>query len=642
MFEFIRKNNKLLTGLLMLLVIPSFIFGGIELYRRAAGPGEGVASVDGKAITQKDWDEVHRERMQQLRASQPGIDDSLLESSFAKYQTLESMVTDYMLAAWVHKHRLYVPDQRVQDALLEIPQVAALRGADGKIDTKAYAELLQQNGRTPEAFEAMIRGQLSEQRLVQVISIATGWQPAVVTEQSIKPLLEQREVQVALFPAADYAAKVQTDEAQLQAWYGQQAATRYSVPEQASIEYLLLDAAAVQKRHPFTEKELQEWFAAQGARYGQPETRRASHILIAADEKADAGTLAAARQKAEGLLEEIKAKPERFAELAKQHSQDPGSAAKGGDLGFFSRETMVKPFADAAFALKPGGISDVVQSRFGYHIIRLDAVKPAAIPSLQAIRKQVETDFRQESQKQNFSSDARLLADEVAKDRRSLKAAAEKLGLPVQTAQGLTPQTRGALAEPNVLRAIFSPQALEGKLASDPIPVGDGQLMVVRVTTHTPAHTEPYETVKAQVKADYVQTKAAELAREAGKAQLQQWTQNPASASFAAPLVISRVKPGQYPRAVVDAALRADVTKLPALEGADLGQRGYAIVRVAKVVAESDSDAADLRTQLAPAVTQGAAQAQMQAYLNSLRQTLKVKINVPKPPLPAELAPATP
>ena len=230
----------------------------------------------------------------------------------------------------------------------------------------------------------------------------------------------------------------------------------------------------------------------------------------------------------------------------------------------------------------------------------------------------------------------------MAKDRRSLKAAAEKLGLSVQTAQGLTPQTRGALAEPNVLRAIFSSQALEGKLASDPISVGDGQLVVVRVVAHTPAHTEPYETAKAQVKADYVQAKSAELAREAGKAQLQQWTQNPASASFAAPLVISRVKPGQYPRAVVDAALRADVTKLPALEGADLGQKGYAIVRVGKVVEESNSDAADLRTQLAPAVMQGAAQAQMQAYLNSLKQTLKVKVNVPKPPLPAELAPAAP
>ena len=202
---------------------------------------------------------------------------------------------------------------------------------------------------------------------------------------------------------------------------------------------------------------------------------------------------------------------------------------------------------------------------------------------------------------------------------------------------------QGVLAEPAVLRAVFSPQALEGKLASDPIPVGNGQLVVVvRVTAHAAAHTKPYETVKAQVKADYVQAKAAELAVEAGKAQLQQWTQNPASASFAAPQVISRIKPGQYPRAVVDAALRADVAKLPALEGADLGSRGYAIVRIGKAVEASDSEAAGLRAQLAPAVMQGAEQAQMQAYLDSLRQTLKVKINVPKPALPAELALAAP
>ena len=157
MFEFIRKNNKLLTGLLMLLVIPSFILGGLELYQRAVGPGNGVAVVDGKAITQKDWDAVHRERVQQLRASQPGMDDSLLESDFAKYQTLERMVNDYMLAAWVHKHQLYVPDQRVQEALLQIPQVAALRGADGKIDTKAYADLLRQNGIDPAPYEAASR-----------------------------------------------------------------------------------------------------------------------------------------------------------------------------------------------------------------------------------------------------------------------------------------------------------------------------------------------------------------------------------------------------------------------------------------------------------------------------------------------------
>lgn len=644
MFEFIRKNNKLLTGLLMLLVIPAFVLGGIELYHRAAGAGEGVASVNGRPITQREWDEAHRQRVHQLRAAQPDIDESLLDSDFAKYQTLERLVDEYTVMEWIAKNKLFASDQQVQEALLEIPQIAALRAENGQIDTKAYAELLRGNGQTPQSFEALVRGQLSEQQFMQGIGIASGWQPAVLTEQAIQPLLQQREVQVAMFPAADYAAKVQPTDADLQAWYQQQAATRYSLPEQADVEYLVLDPAAVLKRHPYTDKDLASWYEQQAMRYGTPETRRARHILISADEKADAAAHAAAKQKAEELLKEIQAKPESFSDLAQKHSQDPGSANKGGDLGFFNRQTMVKPFADAAFALKPGEVSDVVQSRFGYHIIRLDDITPAKVPALQTIRQQVESDFTEDLLKQHFGNDARLLGEELAKDRSSLKAAADKLGLQVQVAKGLTANAaqlapeQVVLTHPNVKKTIFSSQTLAGKQASDPISISPNDLVVVRVTGHTPAHTRPYDEVRAQVQADYIQAKAADLAREAGKAQLQQWQQDPAAASFtAAPTLISRIKPGIYPNAVLDAALRADTTKLPTLEGADLGQQGYALVRVIKAVAEKDELAAPLRAQYAPAVQQSVAQAQVQAYLNSIKPLLKVKINVPKPAVPADL-----
>ena len=447
-----------------------------------------------------------------------------------------------------------------------------------------------------------------------------------------------------MFPAQDYVAKVQPTEAALQAWYQQQAATRYSVPEKVDIEYLVLDPEAVLKRHPHTEKDLLTWYEEKAGNYGTPETRRARHILIMADEKADAATHAAAKQKAEELLKEAKANPERFAELAQKHSQDPGSAAKGGDLGFFDRQTMAKPFTDATFALHAGEISGVVQTRFGYHIIRLDDIKPANVPSLQKIRQQVESDFVQERLKQHFASDARLLGEELEKDRTTLKKVAEKMGLPLQTAKGLTaaaqqlPPEQAILTHANVKRALFAAQTLSSKQASDPITVSPNDLVVLRVTEHVPAHTTPYETIKAQVSADYVQSKAAELAQEAGKAQLQQWLQNPASASFAAPVLVSRVKPGAYSQAVVDAAMRAEVSKLPALEGADLGPQGYAIVRVLKEAAEAEDVAAALRAQYAPAVQQSIAQAQVQAYLSSIKPLLNVKINVPKPEMPADLA----
>ena len=642
MFDFFRKNNKLFTGLLMLLVIPAFVLGGVELYNRSATGG--VASVNGRAITQQEWDEAHRQRVQQIRDAQPDMDTSVLDSAYAKYQTLQQLVDEHTLMEWIIKHKLFVSDQRVQQALLEIPQIAALRGENGQIDTQAYTELLRSNGQTPQTFEAAVRGQLSEQQFIQTIGVASGWQPAVLTEQVVKPLLQQREVQVAMFPAQDYVAKVQPTEAALQAWYQQQAATRYSVPEKVDIEYLVLDPEAVLKRYPHTEKDLLTWYEEKAGNYGTPETRRARHILIMADEKADAATHAAAKQKAEELLKEAKANPERFAELAQKHSQDPGSAAKGGDLGFFDRQTMAKPFTDATFALHAGEISGVVQTRFGYHIIRLDDIKPANVPSLQKIRQQVESDFVQERLKQHFASDARLLGEELEKDRTTLKKVAEKMGLPLQTAKGLTaaaqqlPPEQAILTHANVKRALFAAQTLSSKQASDPITVSPNDLVVLRVTEHVPAHTTPYETIKAQVSADYVQSKAAELAQEAGKAQLQQWLQNPASASFAAPVLVSRVKPGAYSQAVVDAAMRADVSKLPALEGADLGPQGYAIVRVLKEAAEAEDVAAALRAQYAPAVQQSIAQAQVQAYLSSIKPLLNVKINVPKPEMPADLA----
>ncbi len=644
MFDFFRKNNKLFTGLLMLLVIPAFVLGGVELYKRSAA--DGVASVNGRAITQQEWDEAHRQRVQQIRDAQPDMDTSVLDSAYAKYQTLEQLVNEYAVMEWIAKHKMFVSDQRVQQALLEIPQIAALRGENGQIDAKAYADLLRNNGQTPQTFEAVVRGQLSEQQFMQSIGVAAGWQPAVLTEQIVKPLLQQREVQVAMFPAQDYVAKVQPTEAALQAWYQQQAATRYSVPEKVDIEYLVLDPEAVLKRHPHTEKDLAAWYEEKAGNYGTPETRRARHILIAADEKkADAATHAAAKQKAEELLKEVKANPERFSDLAQKHSQDPGSAAKGGDLGFFDRQTMAKPFTDATFALHAGEISGVVQTRFGYHIIRLDDIKPANVPSLQKIRQQVESDFVQERLKQHFASDARLLGEELEKDRTTLKKVAEKMGLPLQTAKGLTAAAQqlapeqAILTHANVKRALFAAQTLSNsKQASDPITVSPNDLVVLRVTEHVPAHTTPYETIKAQVSADYVQSKAAELAQEAGKAQLQQWLQNPASASFAAPVLVSRVKPGAYSQALVDAAMRADVSKLPALEGADLGQQGYAIVRVLKEAAEAEDVAAALRAQYAPVVQQSLAQAQVQAYLNSIKPLLKVKINVPQPEMPADLA----
>ena len=187
MFDYVRKNNKLLTGLMMLFIIPSFVFGGFEVYRRISGPGNGVASIDGQPISQQEWDEAHRHDVAQIRASQPDADAAMLDSPYVRYAALERLIEQRLIAAAIQKFHMQVSDQSVAQAPMQIPEIAALRGADGKMDEAKYRQLLRENNKTPEDFEAFVRTQLSQQQILQGISASMGWQPAVLSQEVLRP-----------------------------------------------------------------------------------------------------------------------------------------------------------------------------------------------------------------------------------------------------------------------------------------------------------------------------------------------------------------------------------------------------------------------------------------------------------------------
>lgn len=645
MFEYIRKNSKILTVFMMLLVVPSFIFGGLELYQSMSRPtGDSVATVGAENITQQEWDYAHRQQLANLRQQNPNIDAALLESDYVKYSTLERLLEQRLLTVAVQEYKLYPSDATVAQAIAAIPEVAALRDKDGNIDAQKYAELLKANGHTTASFEAGIRQQLGQEQLVQGMATTNGWQPSVLTQQNILPLLERREIQVAMFETKQYADQVKPTDAQLQTWYKDNASKLYSKPEQVDVEYVLLDADAITKRHPYGDTELRQWYGANAAQYGAPETRRARHILITADKnKADAAQLEAAKKKAQSLLEQLKQKPESFAELAKKHSQDPGSATKGGDLGFFDQSTMVKPFADAAFALKKGEISDVVQSQFGFHIIQLDAIKPSTAPSFDEIKDKITPDFRQQWVAKHFNTEAEKLVKAVEQSPSDLQTAAKSLDLTVHTAQELSnppssvnTKTPPVLMQPQVLQALFTTDATSKKQAIKPISLDAQTVFIGRVLAHKPAHVEPFDVVKAQVQADYTNQEAAKLAQAAGKKALAQWQANPKQAKLDTAAVVSRIQPGVYPHDVVEAALLAPTKKLPAWQGVDVADLGYAVIRVNKAL-EPDAEMAAIQTQQVPMVTQALYQAQMRAYLDALRTQFKATIKVPKPATPKEL-----
>ena len=629
MFDFIRNHSKAALFVLFLLVVPSFILLGTG-GDRLATKSPVVATVDGKDIHQNEWDAAHEQEGRRLKASNPRLDAKLLDTPEAKYATLEKMVRERVLAAAVAQAKLTVSDQRLASELQQDPTIASLRRADGSLDMERYKQLAGSLGMTPEMYEAQLRSQMSVQQVLQGVA-ESGFAPRRVADQTIAAFFEKREVRMARFNPSDYLAKVSPTEADLEAYYKDNAA-RFVTAEQARIEYLVLDMAAVQRNVVASEQDLKTYYEQNQAKLSGKEERRASHILLAAAKDAPAAERQKAKARAEALLAEVKKAPQKFAEIAKAQSQDPGSAAAGGDLDFVSRGAMVKPFEDAAFAMKKGDISGVVESDFGYHIIQLTDIKSPKSKSFEEMRPTLEAEFKKQAAASKYAEAAEAFTNAVYEQSDSLKAVAEKFKLEVKTADvGRQPAAgaTGPLANANFLNAVLSADAVEKKRNTEAIEIGPNQLVSGRIVQHTPARTLPLAEVKTVVQELVAQKLANALAKKEGAEKLAAWQAKPDAANLTETQTVSREQVKLAP-SLIRGVMRADVSQLPSWVGVDLGESGYAVVRVDKVVAREAVDEArsgQERGQYSRSWTS----AEGQAYFNLLKERFKVKMKVAAP-----------
>ncbi|MEJ1166187.1 SurA N-terminal domain-containing protein [Variovorax sp. CCNWLW186] len=628
MFDFFRKYNKIVMIFLFLLIIPSFVLFGVDRYQ-GSGNEEKVARVDGNNITRSEWDAQHRNEVDRIRQQSPNVDPTLLDSDAMRYATLERLVRDRVLAAAAAKSNMTVSEERLTRIFAQDAGLAAFRTPDGKFDRETFQRV---TGRTPEQYEASMRADLATQQVLLGIS-GTAFTPPALAAATINAFYDSREIQVARFTPDSFASKVTISDADIETYYKDHT-VQFQAPEQASIEYLVLDLEAAKKNVSVNEADLKTYYEQNKARFGTKEERRASHILITAPASASAADREKAKAKAEQLLAEVKKAPTTFADVARKNSQDPGSAEKGGDLDFVTRGAMVKPFDDAMFALKKGDISDVIETEFGYHIIRLTDIKPAVVPPFEQVRATIESDVRAQQATQEFAKAAEAFTDAVYQQPDSLKPAAEKLKLTIQTATNVArtpaPGATGALASRNFLSALFAPDSLDRKQNTEAIEVGSNQLASGRVTQYSPARPIPLAEVKDKIRAQLVTERAAVLAKTEGEAKLAAWTTKADGATFGAPVTVSRRESQSQPLAIIDAALRADASKLPALVGVELGTQGYAVVRVTKVVPRTPS-APEQAQQENAQVGQSVAAAEDVAYYNMLKERFKAEILVPKP-----------
>jgi peptidyl-prolyl cis-trans isomerase D len=621
MFEFIRTHSRLVLGMMVLLIFPSFVFFGIQGYSRFTDPANAdVAKVDGRGISRAEWELAHQRNVERLRRQMPNADARLLESPQMKRETLDGLVRDRVLIAAANRMHLVPDDERLQRLFVTDPQFAALRNPDGSVNR----DLLAAQGMSPQTFEQQLRQEFGMQQVLSAVG-QSSFAPPSASTPSLDALLQRREVQLQRFDTAAYRAKVDPSDADIEAYFKANEA-QFRAPEQASIEYVVLNPEVLTKGVAVPEEDLRKYYAENASRYTVAEERRASHVLVKADRDEPAAEKKAAKARAEELLVQLRKNPDSFADVARKYSQDPGSAARGGDLDYFGRGMMTKPFEDAVFAMKPGEISNVIETDFGYHIIKLTAVRGGEKKPFEAVRGEIEAEVRKALAQKKYAEAAEQFTNTVYEQPDSLqpvidKFKLEKLSATVQRTPA--PGATGALASAKLLEAVFGNDAVRNKRNTDAVEIGPNQLASARIVQYTPAHTLPLAEVKAKVRERVVAAQASALAHRDGAARLAE-LQKGSGEALPVTVTASRVQTQGLPRPVVDAVLRADASKLPAVLGVDLGDQGYVVARVTQVLPREAAPGGDASLQQQYA--QAWANAETLAYLGALKKRYKAEV----------------
>jgi peptidyl-prolyl cis-trans isomerase D len=627
MFEFIRTHQRLMQILLALLIVPSFVLVGVSSYQNRGGGENSVATVDGQPITQQEWEAAQRKQMDQYRQMMgPQFDPKMLETPEAKQAILDNLVAERSLNSEVAKTHMTVSDDSLGKTVSAIPAFQK----DGKFDLATYTAVLAAQGMTGPSFDARMRHDMAMQQLAGSVQ-ATAFAPRSVTTRLSDINDQEREVQEVMFPIAEFAAKVNVTPDMVKAYYDKHP-EQFQVPEQVKAEYVVFDPTAVESQVSVSDAEAADFYNKNQKRFGTEEKRAASHILIATKKGGSPADLAAAKAKADAVLAEVRKNPNDFAKIAKAQSQDPGSAELGGDLGTVEKGAFVKPVEDAIYALKEGQVSDLVQSEFGYHIIKVTSVKPAAQKTLEEAKPEIVAELKKQKMSKKYSELAEIFTNTVYEQSESLKPVADKLGLKIETVDGLARKSNPALRNApynndKFLAALFSVDSIKNKRNTEAVEAAPSTLISGRMVEFKPAAKRPLSEVEAAIRQRVTQDEALRMAKQAGEAKLAAAKASGDATGFGEPKAVSRTKEPGINTTAAMAVLKADVSKLPAYLGVEVPGQGYGVYRIGKVSQAAQPDQAR-RKQEADQISQVLGQQEMYGYIEALKQKAKAKVTV--------------
>jgi peptidyl-prolyl cis-trans isomerase D len=622
MFDFVHKHKRLLQLVLLILIGPPFVFWGIDSYNQSRSDTS-VAVVDDHKITVPEFTQAiknYQERMRGVLGR--NFDPSTLDTPEIRTTLLDNLINQRILINRAVRNNMVVTDDQLRDIISTVP----LFQDQGKFSRERYEIALRNQGLTPVVFESQLRQELLLQQLQDAYTDSQIIPNAVI--ESFHNSLEQgREVSQMMLTLDQFTKQIKVDPEAVKNYYNSHQID-FQTPEQVRIEYVLLNAESQLAQLQISPNDVRKYYDEHLKQFEQPETRQASHILIGVKPDASEADKAAAKEKANQILKQALAAPKSFAALSKQHSQDTGSARQGGDLGSFPRGVMVKPFEDTTFEMKVGEIK-IVQSEFGFHIIKLNGIKPGKTMDFNEVKGNIEQELKRQTANKKFAEVAESFSNMVFEQPDSLQPVAEKFKLQIQRSPWLSRKDAQAagLNNEKFLQALFSNDVLQNKRNTEAVEFAPGVLISARVVEHKPTAVLPLSNVSAEIGKRIQREEAAKLAAAEGNRVLTALQEGKAPAvKWGSARLLTRQKILQeLNKDVVRKIFSTSIDKLPVYTGIENPDGGFYLFKISKVVA-------------APAMTEAQkksyqqnlqklmVQEEMAAYLIGLRQNTKIKI----------------
>lgn len=617
------KITGWIAGIVIVLIGVPFIFWGVDV---GFGSVTYAAKVNGEEI---DANEVRRVFQNQLNQYQQYTRSEIPAEMRTQLgnNLLEEFIRAELIAQHAQDRGYRVTSEAILKSYREIPAFQI----DGQYSEEVAKRVLQGQGMSPAQFEAQQRRALQIAQVEGGIASSAFVTPAELARLSALEK-QEREAAWAIVHAVRFKDSVEPDEAAIKDFY-ERNKTRFMTPETVTLRYVELRVGDVAAAVPVTEEALRAFYDSLKDRYVEPEKRRGRHILFQVGSDAED---AAARKKADEALARAKA-GEDFSKLAKELSQDAGSAEQGGDLGSVERSFLVAPFADALFTMNVDEIRGPVRTQFGYHVIRLDAVQQGKQQSFEEVRAELEAEYRTQEAEKLFGERQEALATKAFESLDSLDPVAKDLGLEVRTIEGFTRSGGGPFpGNQDVIETAFSEAVLTGGENSELIEIEPGHVVVLRADNRKAATQKPLEAVRTEIVAELKTQRAREIARETGQKAVEKleaggdWNAVLAEAALAGegPKYVGRIDES-VPTEVKQALFAAPkpAANQRSYSGVPLGNGDFAVIAFSGTRVSSAADTPEQRRARARQLAGRAAQSEMTGYIAELQRDADIDRN---------------